>query len=342
MKNTAFFITFVFANKIFMKNLVFVSCLLCFLSACTTLQTVSYERLQAGNVNFPEQVRSVGVVNYVPLNVSDKQEVDSLSALWNGDGKTVTEILAQEIAATDYFNQVVICDSALRQMGDIGKEPFPAYRADSLIEALGVDLLFAVEQMQVELKIGSVWFPEIMAKLLVVDGVVTPVVRAYVAGRNTPLFSISKSDTIYWDLSPTLTYGQMVKDASEYAATLPMEHLLPHWTGVDRYYFDGGNVNMRDAGVYLREQDWESAARLWQELYDTGKGKTRMRAAYNLAVYYEMQDDFVRAGEYLDTAASLAEEGSWEAQLIQFYQLQLEESARDNHRLKVQMSRFEP
>ena len=99
---------------------------------------------------------------------------------------------------------------------------------------------------------------------------------------------------------------------------------------------------MRDAGVCVREQNWEGAYRLWKELYETKKGKVKMRAAYNLAVYCERQDDFVRAKEYLDTALSLAPEGSWEMQLIQFYLLQLEDQARKNQRLKVQMRRFEP
>ena len=66
-----------------------------------------------------------------------------------------------------------------------------------------------------------------------------------------------------------------------------------------------------------------------------------MRAAYNLAVYYELQNDFVRAKECLDAAQALASEDSWEMQLILLYQLQLEEQTRRNQRLNVQMKRFE-
>jgi len=178
--------------------------------------------------------------------------------------------------------------------------------------------------------------------LLVVDGIVTPVVKAYIAGRDIPLFSFSKSDTIYWELSPELTYEQMIKEASEYAAQLPVKYLLPHWKEVSRYYFDGGNAEMRDAGVYVREQDWEAASVLWQKLHDTRKGKTKMRAAYNLALYYELLEDFERAKEYLDIASSLAQEGTWENQLIEYYRLQLEEQGQENRMLKIQMKRFEP
>lgn len=312
---------------------------LCLFSSCTTLQTISFERLQAADISFPEQVRTVGVINYVP---QDNMGADSLLGLWNGDGTVAVEALAQEIAATNYFEQVLVCDSAFRGDTNIGEEAIPSYQTDSLIRLLGVDMLFAIERVQVELKNGSIFFPEMMANLLVVDGIVTPVVRAYIAGRDIPLFSFSKSDTIYWELSPELTYEQMIKEASEYAAQLPVKYLLPHWKEVSRYYFDGGNAEMRDAGVYVREQDWEAASVLWQKLHDTRKGKTKMRAAYNLALYYELLEDFERAKEYLDIASSLAQEGTWENQLIEYYRLQLEEQGQENRMLKLQMKRFEP
>ena len=66
-----------------------------------------------------------------------------------------------------------------------------------------------------------------------------------------------------------------------------------------------------------------------------------MRAAYNLAVYSEMKDDFEVAKGYLDAAYALAKEGSWEQQLILFYQMKMEEERQKNQRLSVQMKRFE-
>ena len=43
-----------------------------------------------------------------------------------------------------------------------------------------------------------------------------------------------------------------------------MQNLLPYWVEVERYYYDGGNVEMRDAGVFVREESWEEAAALWE------------------------------------------------------------------------------
>lgn len=312
------------------------------LPACTTLQPFSFDRLQAADVSFPEQVKNVGIVNYMPRVSRDSETVDYASGVFEGDGKIATEMLATGIAETGYFEQVVICDSELGPEGIplVGDSSVSNEEADSLMEALGVDLLFAMERVHIRLEEGALFLPEMMMEVPVMDGIVTPVVKVYVPGRNTPLYTVSKTDTICWELSPELTYGQIIKDASGHGATMPVTNLIPYWKEQNRNYFDGGDVDMRDAGIYVREQEWGKAAELWQKVYETKKGKKRMRAAYNLAVYHEMQDEFEQAKKYLDVAASLAEEGSWEAQIILLYQYQLEEQARQNRHLKLQMRRF--
>ena len=63
----------------------------------------------------------------------------------------------------------------------------------------------------------------------------------------------------------------------------------------NRYLFCGGSVNMRDAAVYARDKQWNTAIGLWKQTYATQKGKKKMQAAYNLAVGYEMQDSIAAA-----------------------------------------------
>lgn len=313
-------------------------------SACTTLRSISYERLHAAEVCFPEEVHKVGIINHMPSFEEDPASIAYSSGLLEGDGKVMTEAFAQAIASTNYFEQVVICDSALRSAdAPLDWESSLAVgMVDSLIQALEVDMLFVTERVGIQLKESSLYVPEQMTELPAMDGVITPVVRAYVTTRTTPLFEVSCTDTVCWEITPTLTYGKLIKDASEYAATLPMKQLIPHWEEIYRGYFDGGRVEMRDAGVYVREQNWEEAARIWQKLYDNQKkGKVRMRAAYNLAVYHELQNEFERALEYLDEADRCVKAGSWEEVLFKVYRIQLTEGARQNRMLKIQMKRFE-
>ena len=198
-----------------------------------------------------------------------------------------------------------------------------------------------MERVHIQLSDGLMMIPELMGAVPAVDGVVTPLLRSYVPGRDVPIFAVSKSDTLCWEKSPSLTFAQIVKEASEYGGSMPVQTLLPYWVETQRYYFDGGSVEMRDAGVYVRESNWADAIELWKQVYDAKKGKARMRAAFNLALSCEMQDDYVRAKEYLDEASLWVGEDSQEGALIGFYRRQLEEQMQKSQRLRMQMQRFE-
>ena len=326
------------------KNLFLISIgsVLLFLTACTTLQTVSYERLQPADVNFPGQIRKVAIVNNMPSVTQDYKQVDYKSASLEGDGKVAAEALAQEVVAVNYFDQVVVCDNSFRKDAELLERLIPKETVDDLLRELEVDMLLSMERVNVELKEGIFFIPELYVTVPAVDGIVTSVVRAYIKEREEPLFTVQKTDTLCWQLTPKLSFSDVVKEASEYAASMPMQNLLPYWVEMERYYYDGGNVEMRDAGVYVREEQWEEASVLWKKAYDQKKGKVKMRAAYNLAVYSEMKNDFDKAREYLDAAYALSAENSWDQQLILLYRMKLEDECQKNLRLNIQMKRFEP
>ena len=98
---------------------------------------------------------------------------------------------------------------------------------------------------------------------------------------------------------------------------------------------------MRDAGIYVRELNWEAAAELWKKVYDQKQGKQKMYAAFNLSLYHETMDEYDRAKEYLETAFKMSKEGTTERTLIQHYYAQLEDLSKKNEKLQLQMKRFE-
>ena len=318
------------------------SLLMVVFSSCTTIQTMCYERLCPADVVFVEQIRKVGVVNNTPAVQQDYEQVDYASASLEGDGAVTVEALAQEVASAEYFDEVVVYDKQFRRSSYPLDQPIPKATVDELLHLLDVDMLLAMERVNVELKESMIYMPEWNNAVPAVDGIVTSIVRAYLEQREEPLFTVQKTDTLCWEVTPKLTFGDVVKDVSEYAASMPMQNLLPYWKEMERYYFDGGNVEMRDAGVYVREGEWEEASMLWKKVYDKKKGKAKMRAAYNLAVYSERKNDFDRAKEYLDTAYGLSDENSFDQQLILIYRMRLEDECQKNLRLNVQMKRFEP
>lgn len=312
------------------------------LSGCSSLQTISFDQLEAADISFPPAVRKVAVVDNMPV-FSKNKDPKVISPEMGGDGKIASEAFAKGLADANYFDQVIICDSALR-VDDKDPEAdklLTKAEVQKLIDDLGVDLIFSFDQLHIKAKESAVFYSDYPVPVNVVSGVVTPVIRAYISTRLAPLLVVSKQDTLYWDINPSLSEEKIIKEASEYAAYLPVNHLLPHWKQVVRYYFDGGGVEMRDAGVCLRENDWNTAYELWNAAYEKKKGQQKMKAAYNIALYYEIKDDLQNAREWVDKAQKLVKPGSKEEQLLTFYSLELSTRAEKLTKLKIQMNRFD-
>lgn len=319
-------------------------------SSCSTISSLRYDSLRPAQFSFPSSVRRVGVINNLPRVIADEASMSRSAGYLLGDGKIVSEALAEEIAATEYFDEVVICDSALCEMTisikghQFLRDDWPGnilskWKVQEWTDKLGVDMLFSVERVNIEVKKSAN-----MSNLLyppTIDGIISVIMRAYVPNRDTSLLTITRKDTIFWESGPKLTFTQIVKESSGYVAQMLVPYLIPSWEEDIRFYFDGGNVDMRDAGFYVREHDWSEAYPLWKKLYDSKKGNKKMRAAFNLALYHEMQGEFEMATTYLNEAASLAKPETFEAALIASYRSQLSERMVEYQRLRLQMQRFE-
>ena len=128
------------------------------LTSCGSLQTISFEQLQAADVSFPDAVRNVAVVNNMPVyKVGDSHDVISMEL--KGDGKTAAEALAEEIANANYFEQVIICDSALRGQDTELREDVMLTQDEvqKLAADLGVDLIFSFDRLDIHTKRGALF-----------------------------------------------------------------------------------------------------------------------------------------------------------------------------------------
>ena len=68
---------------------------------------------------------------------------------FNGDGKIATESLAEALANENYFDEVIICDSALRAHDMIPREStLSKEEVEKLTQSLDADFLIALENVQ--------------------------------------------------------------------------------------------------------------------------------------------------------------------------------------------------
>ncbi len=345
-----------------MRKLIPYTLLLIVFASCRTIDTVSIDYLLPADVSFPPVVKTVGIVNNTPdssLNsdierVNDDKSISAdIIAVLEGDGKTATEELASNVADGNYFETVVICDSALRAKDLIAREvKLGREEVKELAESLNVDMILALEQVRLFLKRGIVYYPEMPFPESSVDATVHTVARVYLPNRAEPLVTLSDTDSIYWTGTWNVS-EDMIKEASSFAATFPVKHILPTWKSVTRYYYAGESVEMRDAAVCIRENSWDEALALWQSVYAKKSEKGKMRAAHNIALYYEMKDNLEEAKSWLEKAMAIAEkkvkknekgeitETTQDYTLIALYYSDLITRIGNLSKLNIQMHRFD-
>lgn len=359
-------------------SLAFVSLFLLALSSCQSLEQISIDYLQPADLSFPPQLRKVAVVNNTSnapdnklITQAEKIKENSpivsrATAYANGDAKAATESLAEEIAQQNYFDEVVICDSALRANDKLAREStLSREEVRQLASDLGVDLIIAVENLQLKATKTVRYLEEFNCFQGAVDVKAYPTVRIYLPERSRPMNTLHPNDSIFWEefgvtaveaATHMIPDRQMLQEVAEFAGTIPVKYIVPMWKKGTRYLYTGGSVPMRDAAVYVRENSWDNAYELWRQAYEGTKNeKKKMRAALNIALYYEIKDSLPQAQEWAETAQQLAKkiekknitENSHPTiddvpnfYLTSLYLAELKERNAQLPKLKMQMSRF--
>ena len=312
------------------------------LVSCATADVLTLDQLKPAEMSFPSGIRQVGIVDNMPGRAKTPSN-DLVLGVVKGERVPATEALAGALADSKYFDQVIICDSALQKSGayDTVNPILSVEDVKSLSDMLGVDMLVSLDGLWVETAKKQMKYPGWSATVPVVQATITPVVRLYLPGRTQPLHTIALTDSLFWDFSSPVNEKIILKEATQMAASKVTNYLVPRWEQVERIYFSGGSVEMRDAAVYIREGEWEEAQNTWKELYNRlRKGKTKVRAAYNIALSYEMLGDIDKAQEWIQKAQKNVAPDSQEEKIIKYYADALAHRISEVVSLKSQMNRF--
>lgn len=346
---------------------------------CQSMEAISIDYMQPAKITFPSELKRIGIVNNVPTNMPiriadrykdvDQSDINRDGALrqtkyFNGDAKKATEALAQSIADENYFDLVIICDSALRQHDTRYRNGgLTSEEIDQLTSDLGVDAIISLESVQFREVREIGYIPDFNIYMGDVQLNVFSTTRVYFPGHGGPVAVINGNDSIYWNEAGNFSFvksalvseEEMLKQASDFAGTLAVKFLLPYWTTSQRYYFTSGNVKMRDATVKVSENKWDEALSMWTDVFhSTDNARKQCYAAYNIALGYEMQDSIETAYHWCETAvekARVAEkipaditglraENAQLFMLTQSYLANLEKRKEEQEDIRSQLVRF--
>ncbi len=134
-------------------------------------------------------------------------------------------------------------------------------------------------------------------------------------------------------------FEMCLEEALSELAGLAMERFVPHVESVERYLFVTAHPAMKDALKFWQSEQYVEASYLWEYVYEKAKDKGRKAsAAANLALYYELQDDYEAALKYAESAYNLFIEahGVAEAEYVANYCEDLRKRIADVSLLEMQ------
>ena len=242
--------------------------------------------------------RSVGVLNnFSPNNIII---VNDDTSIYPCDADSVTEEIALSFADAGGMDRVVVLDSLLYPVDGTSPHKLSQAEVNDLCHYLDVNMLYSLEYACVTINWGTSTIGRPM--------------NAYLCSRIYTPDNDTLSGTAILDKKVVESWAYDTAQVSVFMPHVPqmlaeeaIEPYLPSWKERERvFYFDRLCYELREARVYVNEDNWEAAAQQWRKLAQSKQRIRRFVAAYNMALYYEMTDSIDEAIASLDLAMEIA------------------------------------
>lgn len=166
-------------------------------------------------------------------------------------------------------------------------------------------------------------------------------IQCLIPGGTPATFAIA--DTLQWHAygdTPEMARGELplfdlcLEEALSSLAYKSVNCFTPHERVVNRHIFVTGHAAMSDAYRYWSNKQYTEASYIWEYVFEnaTNKGR-RAKAAANLALYYELEDNYTEALKYARQAQSLflEEREVAEIEYMNHYCKDLEKRIAEDH-----------
>jgi NADP-dependent 3-hydroxy acid dehydrogenase YdfG len=105
----------------------------------------------------------------------------------------------------------------------------------------------------------------------------------------------AQAGTLQAALNQLLDKVEAINRASFAAGFFYGQRITPTYYQVTRYFFNNPKKELGTGVRYSEVADWQSAINAWMKVVDNGKRKHAGRAAFNIAVTYEVLGDLEQA-----------------------------------------------
>ena len=288
-------------------------------AGCQTMALYNFEGLKAPKVIIPPDVKTIG---FVDRNLSF--DADSLSKNYKANNLTLkdsanySEIRAinchlglSENLSTyfqlDSISYVRLPESYLE--GDRRYDPMSWERVDSICESTGSDILICLEDLQVFNEYETIQGEENWGitdvKYFAIWRIYDPLLKKFHDERMI-------ADSLFSEVS-SYSYTKLIEERipkrSEINAEIAYEVgrnyanlISPSWNSFTRKYFIAGHQDFSLASYYLNNDSVDQAIEMWKKHVESDDKKLAGRASYNLALAYELKEEFKEASHWVRKA----------------------------------------
>ena len=266
------------------------------------MQTTYVNVRHAAQISLPADLDSVLIINKTKvLKGKGNQVLNVLEGLVTGEpilgdkygSKSAVKNMQKLVVESDRMDLIhnEIINLRLEDMS--GDTPIKSDIIDSICEEYGADGLIALELFD-----SDSYYSSNSAEVKTQWRVYYPNERKII---DEFIIYSGANDYRFSSLVPA-AYSSISK-AGAYGAELYFNRIVPYFTRGARYYYTKGSHEMKAAKKSVKLGNWDQAIYYWEvETESQTNQKNEGKAAYNLALAYEIKEDFDKALEWIDVS----------------------------------------
>ena len=273
--------------------------------------SMNFDVMLPASISFPSYIRSVAMIDRsIPDdNVEDVIERGLTGELF-GEDKRATQIVMDgihSIMGNSPTLGFIRTQETLKGGSAIiatFPDPLPWEKIEQLCTKYEADAIMAIEVFDSDFIMipGKGQMVNVKVGIRMYDPVGKNIIDQYNFTHQSPIREAGRS--IGAIIGNFLDKTAEIRDASYDAGLIYGRRISPSWYSVSRKYYrrSKGDDNLAIGARMMEVNDWATAKSSLQQAVDTGKRKTRGRAAHNMAVVYEIEGNLLEAKSWAQTA----------------------------------------
>lgn len=291
---------------------------------CSSSVWVDLTLIMPSELMLPSSVHTIAMIDRTLQDDNKQNKIEEIvtGEAFEQDAQAIIRLNDGFIEACSAVNRYEIVPTLKRLKSNGTKSTFPdplqpeiitdicqQYESDAILSVEIFDTDFIITHVPVNVEVADVNGLKIPRVEIRATGVavIRLGIRIYAASDHSILDEYQTTYRLNFDaqartlqeaLNKMLDKVDAVNRAGFDAGYNYGRRITPTYYTVRRYFFDKPKKHLGKGVRYSGVADWENAIIEWSEVVNTGKRKAAGRAAYNIAVAYEVLGDLEEAKEW--------------------------------------------